>query len=230
MKKKRLKNNKQGFTLVEFIVVLVIFSIMSGTSLFNFNRYQNNIQTTNIAQDIALTIRQAQVYGLSGSDRTVGGAEIEDENASELFGSGDQTQFGSNIPNIANDKTIRGVAVRTEPQELIIFEDLDRNLKFNDDNDRVIDIRTILARNVNLSVCLTEFGSSADIDNCNNNVSRTDELVSIVFQRPYPDAYIEYDGETDYSHAFIELLDNSENPLKYIEINPIGNISVKSYE
>lgn len=234
MKKPYLKkNNEQGFSLVEFIVVLVIFSIMSGTSLFNFNRYQDSIQTTNIAQDIALSIRQAQIYGLSGSDRIVGAGELDEEGESDqIFGDagGNSSNFGGvQIDNIANDRSIRGVAIRTNPQELIIFEDLNRNFEYNPDNDRTIDIRTILARNINMSVCLIDFSASVDINDCSEEVIEDDEVVSIVFQRPYPDAFIEYNN-TSYGHVFIELKDNSMNPLKYIEINPIGNISVKSYE
>jgi len=33
-----------------------------------------------------------------------------------------------------------------------------------------------------------------------------------------------------FGRALIKLKDNSANDLKYIEINSIGNISVKSYE
>ena len=219
MKKPYLKkNNEQGFTLIEFIVVLVIFSIMSGTSLFNYNEYRNNIETTNVAQDIALTIRQAQVYGISASD----GFDSENVFANN----------NDNTINIIDDRSIRGFAINTESQEIILFEDLNRNFSYEPDNDRVIDVRRILARNTNMSACLFASGDPVNPGNCLEEVTVNtsgDTMVSIAFQRPYPDAFIRFDG-SEYSHVLIELKDNSENPLRYIEVNPIGSISVKSYD
>ena len=212
MKKPYLKkNSEQGFTLVEFIVVLVIFSIMSGTSLFNYNRYQNNIETTNIAQDIALTIRQAQVYGISAASETL--PQINN----------------SNDLNLVQDKSIRGFAINTESQEIILFEDLNRSFGYESQSDRIIDVRRILARNTNISACLFDFGASPIPGECSVDVASESTMVNVVFQRPYPDAFINFDGNS-YGHVLVELKDNSANNLKYIEINPIGNISVKSYE
>jgi len=187
MKKPYLKkNNERGFSLVEFIVVLVIFSIMSGTSLFNFNRYKNNIETTNVAQDIALTIRQAQVYGISATDGFGG------RDASVIFGAGNiSTQ--DNVINIAQDRSIRGLAIDTESQEIILFEDLNRNNQYEPSSDRVIDIRTILTQNTNISVCLfnsSESSTSIDASSCPTEVASENTMVNITFQRPYPDAII----------------------------------------
>jgi prepilin-type N-terminal cleavage/methylation domain-containing protein len=227
MKKPYLKkNNERGFSLVEFIVVLVIFSIMSGTSLFNFNRYKNNIETTNVAQDIALSIRQAQVYGISATDG------FGDGDASAIFGAGGNgNSRDAGVINITQDRSVRGLAIDTESQEIILFEDLDRNNQYESSIDRVIDIRTILTQNIDISVCLFNPGESsasrASLRSCENEV--TDGRVNITFQRPYPDAIISY-GDFQFGRALIKLKDNSANDLKYIEVNSIGNISVKSYE
>ncbi len=53
----------KGFTLIEFIVILSIFAIMAGVALINFNSFRSNVGLNNIAHDIALTVRQAQVFG-----------------------------------------------------------------------------------------------------------------------------------------------------------------------
>ena len=224
MKKPYLKkNNEQGFTLIEFIVVLVIFSIMSGTSLFNYNQYRNNIEITNIAQDVALTIRQAQVYGISAADEFEGGTG---ENTFGFFGS-------DNDPSsITEDRSIRGFAIDIKSQEIILFEDLNRSFSYEPQNDRVIDVRRILARNTNMSACLFASDDPVDPGNCSEEVTintNGDTIVSIAFERPYPDAFIHFEN-TQYSHVLIELKDNAGNNLRYIEVNPIGNISVKSYD
>lgn len=56
----------RGFTLIELIVVISIFSIISSIVLFRASDFNRKIAIQNLAQDIALTIKQAQVYASSG--------------------------------------------------------------------------------------------------------------------------------------------------------------------
>lgn len=55
---------KQGFSLIEMLVVLTIFIIMLGVVLANFPAFRDKTALQLIAQEIATTIRQAQVYGI----------------------------------------------------------------------------------------------------------------------------------------------------------------------
>lgn len=235
MKKPYLKkNNEQGFSLIEFIVVLVIFSIMAGTSLFNFNEYRDNIEQTNIAQDIALTIRQAQVYGISGSDRTIGDVGLEgnnNQNSVDFFGTNPQDFNGNEILDITSDRSIRGVAFNVVDNEIILFEDLNQNFEYDDSNDRIIDIRKILSNDINMSACLiTQSDAPADTDNCNEEVFNESDHISITFRRPYPDAYMYYQG-VSYGHFYLKLVDNNfSEKQRYIEVSPVGNISIRMYE
>lgn len=54
-----------GFTLVELLVVISIFVILTGVVLFNQEKFNSTILLTNLAYDTALTIRQAQTYGIN---------------------------------------------------------------------------------------------------------------------------------------------------------------------
>lgn len=56
---------KRGFTLVEMIVVVGIITLISGLVLVNNNSFSGNVILQNLAYDIALSVRQAQVYGIS---------------------------------------------------------------------------------------------------------------------------------------------------------------------
>ncbi len=216
-KKNTKKKYSKGFSLVEFIVVLVIFSIMSSVSLFNYNSYSKSIRETNVAQDIALTIRQAQIYGLSATGRTVGGGNAGPEDI-------------LNIPNITQDRSIIGVRIDIDNNSLILFEDnsANRNFVFDDDgnySDRVIDVRTIKAAGVEI-LGVEMCGSSA---NCGD--IEYDGVVDVAFQRPYPDAYITLGGNSGDIYNFASILISSNDEYsKYIEISSIGNISVKNYD
>ncbi len=56
---------KAAFTLVELLVIVTIITLVSSVILANYRQLGSNFLLGNIAYDIALSIRQAQVYGIS---------------------------------------------------------------------------------------------------------------------------------------------------------------------
>jgi type II secretory pathway pseudopilin PulG len=56
------KQNSLGFSLVEMMVVVAIFFIITAVTLANLPDFQNKTSMDLVAQDVALTIRTAQVY------------------------------------------------------------------------------------------------------------------------------------------------------------------------
>lgn len=64
----------KGFTLVEFIVIISIFAVMASVALFNFNGFRSSVGLNNLAHDIGLTIRQAQVFGWATKSNEASGA------------------------------------------------------------------------------------------------------------------------------------------------------------
>lgn len=55
----------RGFTLIELLVVTGIIVVISGIVLANNNRFGGAVLLENLAYNVALSIRQAQVYGIS---------------------------------------------------------------------------------------------------------------------------------------------------------------------
>ena len=55
----------RGFTLIELLVVTAILVVISSLVLVNNNRFSGQILLENLGYDIALSIRQAQVYGIT---------------------------------------------------------------------------------------------------------------------------------------------------------------------
>ena len=66
----------KGFTLIEFVVIISIFAIMAAVALFNFQGFNSNVAISNLSHDIALTLRQAQVFGWSAQTATTGSTLI----------------------------------------------------------------------------------------------------------------------------------------------------------
>ena len=66
--KKIFKNRKdftRGFTLVELMISVGIFALMTTFLLAKYGKFNQSVLLTNLAYDIALTIRNAQSYGLN---------------------------------------------------------------------------------------------------------------------------------------------------------------------
>ncbi len=77
LKNKLFKNNDEivvqrtmrvslGFTLIEMVVVVVIFSVIASVVLYNTRQYSNRASLESLTQDIALAIRNVQVEAVSG--------------------------------------------------------------------------------------------------------------------------------------------------------------------
>lgn len=62
---------QKGLTFIELIVVMSIFSIIASVVLFNFSSFSTNITSQNLAQEIALQIKEAQTSALSGVNPSI---------------------------------------------------------------------------------------------------------------------------------------------------------------
>lgn len=56
---------QSGFTLVELLVSIAIFTLITTIAVFNHAQFNSSILLTDLAYEAALTIRQAQVYGIT---------------------------------------------------------------------------------------------------------------------------------------------------------------------
>lgn len=84
-----------GFTLIELMVTLAIFTVMTGMVLANYPDFNNKISRDLLVQEVALSIREAQVYGTSiRSDAPSVAGNIS--NVSNSFG----MYFGDAVGNV----------------------------------------------------------------------------------------------------------------------------------
>lgn len=100
-----IRNCSRGMSYVELIVVLSIFSVLSGVAIYNYGDFQDKVDVKNLASDISSKIIEAQRSALTGS-RPVGASPTWKPTYGVYFD-----------PN-------------TDPKNFIYFVDTDSNLSY----------------------------------------------------------------------------------------------------
>lgn len=59
---------KKGFTLIELLVAIAIFTFMTAILVVKYAGFSEGMTLTNLAYDVALTLREAQSYGINAAD------------------------------------------------------------------------------------------------------------------------------------------------------------------
>jgi len=58
------KKKRKGFTIVELVVVIALMVVLTSTVLLRQRSFQNTVLLKNTAYELALSIRETQVYGV----------------------------------------------------------------------------------------------------------------------------------------------------------------------
>ena len=83
------RHGKRGFTMIELLIVLMIFSIVTALFIANYRRFGNNVTLANVADEVALSIREMQTYGLASKDTSAAGSDFK-------------KAYGIHIPNVSD--------------------------------------------------------------------------------------------------------------------------------
>lgn len=71
-----LKNKRSGFTLTELMVTLGIVAIISTVVLSGQTGYMDSIAISNLAEDVSLSVSEAQTYSIGVREVTPGSGEF----------------------------------------------------------------------------------------------------------------------------------------------------------
>lgn len=210
--KKVNRQSQSGFTIVELIVSLAIFAIMTSLILSKYGKFDQGVILTNLAYDVALTIRNAQSYGLNVRSAS------RDTNAFDIVNGPASNSGGS-----------YGVHFDTStPTEFIFFVDEDGdgiydvgngNGNNGNNNGNATDQKTTIKRGSSISsMCVSNTKS------CNG--AGTVQKLDITFKRPDPNAII-MANSIKYGYAEI-VLKAVDNTTRKVIVNFTGQISVES--
>lgn len=202
-----IKNKKQGgFSLIELLIVISIFTIITTMALFDQGRLNSDVLLTNLAYDVALSVREAQSYGIgvkyaSSTGATAGGGY--------------------------------GVYLSAASQDVIqIFHDVNANGVFDADDGEAEKTYQFLNQRGNHIEELCGTGASPDwtAGSCQfmSTSKKADVDMSITFKRPDPEANFKVDGGTGFSGtAYIVLMSQDKTNCRAVVIEASGQIRVE---
>lgn len=136
---KKLIKNQKGFTLVELMISVGIFAIMTGFLLAKYGTFNQGVLLTNLAYDVALTIRNAQSYGLNVKSSPVGGENEFNYPYGVHFSTGASFVFFADfnsdgrysdnekisVNNIKRGSVINDICLGTGPSDCVSSVDID---------------------------------------------------------------------------------------------------------
>lgn len=204
---RKIKYSK-GATLLEMMVVISIFVVISAVTVFNYGQFNSSMSTQNLIDDIALSVRRAQSYAIGV--RGVG----------EEFIGGYGVHFSTKTLT-ANEE------YKGSNKSFVVFADMPTlNDKYNNElyngcgnptsGDECIEVLKILSADEISAIKLYGTNSAliATLD-----ASTQDSTLDILFKRPDPKPVFCYRAVSTY-------LDCSELPnnIVYVEIDVSNNM------
>ncbi len=191
---------KKGFTLIELLVTMVIFVLLTSVVLFSQKGFNNSILLNNLTYDVALTIKQAQTYGVSVKEFSPSGSVTPFPSYGVYF---DMTD-----PNLKTNNLSTGFIIFANPNSSGSF--------FNTSSSACLpgDLQCIQKYNIRngsfiSSMCVGS-GNSCDTFNLSQLV--------ILFKRPKPDAII-------YAGNSTSLVGQNKNYAKVVISSAAGATS-----
>lgn len=208
----------RGFTVIEMLVVMGIMVLITTTLLVRQSSYNSSTVLRSLAYGVALSVRQAQVYGTS---------VVGTSTTSVACGSGYYNTVTGNCYASAYGVYFSTALSSAVPSSYVLFADLNGDGKYQ--TNEFVKSFSLGNGYVISNFCAT---NQASVQQCANT---TISSLAIVFKRPNPDAqFVALDagnnpivGDTSYSSAYIQIqaLANTAN-TKSVMVTVPGEVSV----
>ena len=192
-------NFSLGFTLVEMMVVVAIIIIVTSVILLKQSKFSSDILVTNAAYEVALSIRQAQVYGISSKQTT------------------------SNL-NAGYGIYLDNALIGGSPSSFEVYSDNDPSYPFNfvtnNSEYAVVDNPNLTQGQTIKRFCVV----GGTTGNACSDSSLT--KLNIGFIKPKPEAIIHDSGSNTSAAAIIVIASALGDKCRVVRVTSIGQISV----
>lgn len=206
--KKKIPQTQQGFTLIEMLVSVGIFTIMTTYLIVKYGTFNQGILLTNTAYDIALTMRQAQNYGINTQQSQTGD-----------FSQGFGVSFSTQDPVGATPQNPVGTTAIPNNKSFVFFPDIHAgDLRYtNASGEGAVRTLYILRRGVKVTgLCAGTSDTTCD----------PVPALHVGFKRPNPAAIISTQASTNIAYARITLTSEDGSMTRDITVRRFGQISV----
>lgn len=203
---------QRAFTIFEMLVSIAVFTVLTSVVLVKNNQFKGTTALNNLAYEIALVIRQAQVYGLSVAKDTVSSSDT-------AF----QHSYGIRFPVGADT---------TEATHFMLFVDRNDNMTYDAGSGALnpgddVELFTLRPGTKIHKVCV-DLGVYAS-ERCATMPS-SQYYVEALFTRPSPDALIkgQFSGATiDRASTMSVIIKSSSGLCREIYATSAGQIAVR---
>lgn len=171
-----------GFTIIEMLVVLAIFIVISGIILFNFSDFKSNVSLENLAQDIALSVRKTQSYASSTKGNLLSGTP---DVIFPGYGIHFSTESPLTAPKFQGDNKSFIIFADIPPNPIPAFYDYkyDNGIKFCGTSNLASGNECLEEMKITSTDYISEI-----CDDTNSTPSCITGTLDITFKRPDPDA------------------------------------------
>jgi prepilin-type N-terminal cleavage/methylation domain-containing protein len=240
--KLQIKNTKKGFTLLELLFVIGIFSILTSITIYNYGDFNNNIIMSNMAYEVALEIRQAQVYGLSVRGVSTAAGQLFDTRYGVTFGvdydaegrdaNKDFVIFSDYWPYKDPEDGIDTPSGDGFCNSVIGTLNSRCSVSYCEEDGECLEKITLL-RGISFNkICVIAETDGNPVDfatgGCSDLASEQDS-VHITFARPYTNAMVNFEGgDTDEKYNVGIVLQSTAGSQKAVIVKASGQISVEN--
>ena len=214
------RNLNKGFTLVELLITISIFVILTGVVLFSQSKFNSSILLTNLAYDTAVTLRQAQTYGINIKEFNTGSGAGKFSPYGVHFDKSALNSFilFADLDDINSDGRPEGNGVYDGATSTCQAKSVDPSVK-----DGCVNRYNIKQGNYIVDLCKGDVALGIKTCSSNESINKLD----IVFKRPDPDAHMRSDTATnpEYTIATI-ILGNPDQSVRKVRVRSNGLIEV----
>jgi len=193
---------QRGFTLVETMVALGIFVIVTAIVFVGNGHFNNTIFLTNLAYDLALTVSRAQSYGINVRPF---------DGATKPFEVGYGVHFKKNSIATTNPK-------ESDNFSFVLFADIPAGNNFNHSYENPAEF---------LERYLIRRGNSISNLYCGGTELADNASIDVTFLRPDPDANFYCNGGLSNASSVRIEVTSPAGIKKNVTIEATGQISVQ---